>query len=129
VLDLVVTNLVENAVEHHDGPAPHVAVTVERTDTDCLQVTVADDGPGIPDHELRAIERGDETALEHGSGLGLWMIAWGVERLGGCYEVQDRDPTGTRFVVTVPDRGQGRDVDCAPALDEAVVEEEGVADD
>jgi signal transduction histidine kinase len=123
VLDLVVTNLVENAVEHHDGPEPHVTVTVERTDTDCLQVAVADDGPGIPDHELQAIERGDETALEHGSGLGLWMIAWGVERLGGRYEVQDREPTGTQFVVTVPDRSPDRDVDCEPAVGEGVAGE------
>lgn len=85
LLDGVFRNLIENAVEHSDADEPLVEVVlVERNaDGEWATVEVRDDGPGIPEHELAAIEKGDETPLEHGSGLGLWLVEWGVTSLGG----------------------------------------------
>ncbi|OYR82678.1 hypothetical protein DJ71_11565, partial [Halorubrum sp. E3] len=65
-------------------------------------LTVEDDGPGIPDHEVDAVESGRETALEHGSGLGLWVVAWGAAAVGADVEYADREPRGTRVTVSVP---------------------------
>ena len=65
-------------------------------------LTVADDGPGIPDHEITAVESGRETALEHGSGLGLWVVTWAADALGGDVDYVDRDPRGTVVTVTIP---------------------------
>jgi len=72
-----VENLVENAIRHHDGAGVErsdggawARVVVDRADGTLL-VRVLDDGPGIPDAELEAVEAGEETALRHGSGLGL----------------------------------------------------------
>ncbi|SNR62688.1 PAS domain S-box-containing protein [Halorubrum vacuolatum] len=116
------TNTVENAVEHHDGhgctngngsPWIRVALRVERADGDesvpsaaTLVCTVEDDGPGIPDHELQAIEAGQETALEHGSGLGLWIVEWAAAALGATVEYEEREPRGTRMRMHVPLRGE-----------------------
>ncbi|WP_267641944.1 PAS domain S-box protein [Haloarchaeobius amylolyticus] len=82
-LDLAVENLVENSIEHTPGEAPTVAVTVERTD-EYVEIGVADDGPGIPEHE-RALLTGDRdvTRVEHGDGLGLWVVNWVARSLGG----------------------------------------------
>jgi signal transduction histidine kinase len=58
-------------------------------------VSVADDGPGIPDHERAVLTDGEETALEHGSGLGLWLVHWVVERSGGRLSFAENDPRGS----------------------------------
>jgi len=41
---------------------------------DGVLLEVSDDGPGIPQEELDVLTRHEETALEHGSGVGLWLI-------------------------------------------------------
>ncbi len=118
VLALVLENLLENALEHgaagsQAGPddalehgtraeTADAAVTVSaRAVEDGVEVVVEDDGPGIPEEELAALETRTETALRHGSGLGLWIVEWGTRTLGGsvAFEVDD----GTRAVVRVPD--------------------------
>jgi methyl-accepting chemotaxis protein len=94
----VVANLVENALEHNESDDPFVAITVS-TDDDLVTVEIADDGPGIPETELDSLELGYETAIEHGSGLGLWLVNWLVDEMDGDIEFDDREPTGT--VVTL----------------------------
>jgi len=81
-LEVAVLTLVENAVEHG---APPVEVTVGRTD-DAGTVTVRDHGDGIPDGELRPLRQGEETDLEHTSGVGLWLAHWVAEQSGGAIE-------------------------------------------
>jgi len=86
-LSLAIENLVENAVEHgapltdRDG-SPDAAVEAV-ADDDRVVLAVHDGGEGVPDSELAVLERGSETPLKHGSGLGLWLINWIVERSGG----------------------------------------------
>jgi len=97
----VVANLLENAAEHNRGDAPRIDVSVS-VDDDHVTVRVADDGPGIDPYELEVLESGTETALEHGSGLGLWLVKWGAEVVGGTVTFDRNDPTGTIATVTVP---------------------------
>ena len=106
--EAAVENLVENALRHHDGDgveradgSPWASVTVER-DGETLLVRVVDDGPGIPDAERAAIEAGEETDLQHGSGLGLWVVHWAVGALGGTVEYADREPRGTVATLRIP---------------------------
>ncbi|WP_049947473.1 sensor histidine kinase [Candidatus Halobonum tyrrellensis] len=82
-----VEELVENACVHA-GDAPTVTVTVHAVDAadgdrDRVRIGVRDDGPGIPEYERDVIERGHETDLDHGSGLGLWLAHWVADRCGG----------------------------------------------
>ncbi|MFC7098310.1 histidine kinase N-terminal 7TM domain-containing protein [Halobaculum marinum] len=100
VLRVVLWNLVENALEHGDGAA--VRLTIRREDDGGVRFVVADDGPGIPDAELESIRAGTETALSHGSGLGLWVVRWGTRLIGAELSFADRDPTGTTVTVTLP---------------------------
>lgn len=96
VLTAVVRELLDNACRHNDAANP--AVTVETTATpgdEALSIQVRDNGPGIPDHELTPLEEGAETELEHGSGLGLWLVDWGVTMLNGNVEFEADDPRGT----------------------------------
>ena len=101
VLAQVLDNLVENAVVHNDAPTPVVTVGARATD-DGIAVSVADNGPGIPSNERAVIESGDEDALDHGSGLGLWAVKWGAIRLGGEIAFADRKPRGTVVTIELP---------------------------
>jgi PAS domain S-box-containing protein len=90
-LDAALWELVENACDHA-GPSSHVVVTT-RCEGDEATVTVADDGPGIPAAEHRILTDGVETQLEHGSGLGLWLVYWVVEASGGDVDFEVDDGT------------------------------------
>ena len=91
-------NLTENAIEHNDKPTPRVEIestTTARGGVEFATVRIADNGPGIPDGELVALERGYETDLEHTSGLGLWLVNWIALESGGEVWFEENDPTGT----------------------------------
>jgi PAS domain S-box-containing protein len=107
ILIPVIRELVSNAVEHGGGtPDPCVTVraveTVETDQAEEWQIEVTDTGPGINDHEMGVFEQAKETKLHHGSGLGLWLVWWGVDRLGG--EVGFAVDSGTTVTVTLPGR-------------------------
>lgn len=96
----VLEQLVDNAVVHNDDDPAEVSLSATTAD-DRLDITIADTGPGIPDHEVETLQQGEETALEHGSGLGLWLVKWGVMRLGGDIQF-DTEGDGTTVRVSLP---------------------------
>jgi signal transduction histidine kinase len=103
LFDTVCQNVVENAVEHNAKPDPQVWITVEiDAESDHVSITVADNGSGIDDNELRLIEEGTETPLGHGSGFGLALIAWATDIAGGSICFDDNDPTGTVVTIEAP---------------------------
>jgi signal transduction histidine kinase len=102
-LALVLENLLENAVEHGGDPAS--VRLVARSDDGAsggVTIRVSDDGPGIPEHELAVVAGGQETALEHGSGIGLWLVRWGVDALGGDLDWETPPDGGTTAVLRLP---------------------------
>jgi signal transduction histidine kinase len=100
MFEVAVENVVENAIVHNDEPAPTVAVAVSNGD-DTVTVEVCDDGPGIPAHELDVRELPAESALEHSSGLGLWLVDWFVERSGGDLDIET-GTDGSRIRMVLP---------------------------
>lgn len=93
-------NLIENAAEHNSGDDQRVSISL-RTEGESIVVTIEDNGPGIPDDELAVIENGEETALKHGSGVGMWVIYWVDETTSASIEFDVSD-TGTTARVIVP---------------------------
>ncbi|MFB6164028.1 MAG: PAS domain S-box protein [Haloarculaceae archaeon] len=89
LLDVAVENLVENSLQHADGPTVEVSVAVA---DGTVSVRVADDGPGIPEKERRVVTQGTETPLDHASGLGLWLVAWITRDSGGRLVFEDDGP-------------------------------------
>ena len=91
--------LVNNAIAHTDRPDSKVSVSVTHTNG-IVQVTVADDGPGIDDVHRTILESGlTPDSLEHGSGLGMWLVYWAVRRSHGEILVQIGEPRGTRVTI------------------------------
>ncbi|SNZ12846.1 PAS fold-containing protein [Natronoarchaeum philippinense] len=103
LLGLVVGNLLQNAVEHNDADDPVVTVRTDgpARDGQAIRLEIADNGPGIPSNEVAVLEDGSETALEHGSGLGLWVVQTGVTALGGDLSFSTGEE-GTTVAVVIP---------------------------
>ncbi|OSP11161.1 PAS domain-containing sensor histidine kinase [Halorubrum ezzemoulense DSM 17463] len=101
LLESAVRHVLENAVVHNDDDDPHVEATVV-ADGDRCRLDVADDGPGIPPVERTVFSEARETALEHASGLGLWLVHWIVTESGGDLEIDTREPTGTVVRMWLP---------------------------
>ena len=95
-LEAAVESAVDNAVTH----ATNVTIFLRQTPDGC-EIRVADDGPGIPESELSALETGTETPLQHGTGLGLWQLSWAARTLSG--DVSFDTSEGTTVTITVSD--------------------------
>ena len=106
-LKMALSELVNNAVVHNDRPTPEVQLTTETVERDgeaAIEIVITDNGPGIPEHERRAIESGEETPLQHGTGLGLWLVYWAMSLLGGDIHIDDAE-SGTRIALRLPQVG------------------------
>jgi len=96
----VVSNLMENAIDHN-GPDISVRVGMQAAG-DRLELRVADDGSGVPELEQSLIAGDREiTQLHHGNGIGLWVVRWIVDEMGGDIRFEEADGWHS-VVVSVP---------------------------
>jgi signal transduction histidine kinase len=106
-LDVVLRNLIENAVKHHDLPTGRIEVTAV-TDNRYIVFSIADDGRGIPEEWQQAIfepfRKIDDAHHPESSGIGLALVKKTVVSLGGSIEVASCAPIerGTTFTVRWP---------------------------
>jgi signal transduction histidine kinase len=101
------SNLIENAVEAA-GASGTVRVTVETRGADAV-VTIADDGPGIPEEILAKLgERGATFGKQGGSGLGLYHAREAAKRWGGRLVVESEEGRGTEVRLELPGAGRPR---------------------
>ncbi len=103
-LRVALRQILENAVEHTDNEQPTLLITVDEIKArEQVQINIADDGPGIPEIESQIFENeGELTNVSHSSGLGLWIIKFCAESLGGYVRVVDNEPKGSIVKFTLP---------------------------
>lgn len=106
-LQLVWTNLLENAVRHsRQGEA--VEMEIGRNNGGPVRVTCRDHGPGIPAEDLphifKRFYRGDpsRTRATGGFGLGLAISKALIEAYGGTLRAQSAVGEGTCMIVELP---------------------------
>jgi signal transduction histidine kinase len=85
-----------------------VAITANGSEEATIRFTIADRGLGIPPSEHRRIFEKfyrldpDMTRGIGGTGLGLYICRELVRRMEGWIWVEERTPSGSRFVVELP---------------------------
>lgn len=103
LIKMLVNNLLENALKYTPKDKP-VTVNV-KYDKGSKILSVADNGPGIPDAEKRLIfekfyRMGDEkTRSSKGTGLGLYLCKKIADDHKGSISVEDNHPAGSIFKV------------------------------
>jgi len=102
-LNQVFLNLIKNAAEAFPAEGGSIRVSLRR-DEGALVVTVADDGPGIPEDAMPLLFEPFFTtkAAGEGTGLGLSISRKIVVAHGGELEVDSEAGRGTRFSVRLP---------------------------
>ena len=94
LLTQMLANLVENALRHA-GPHAHIQTSVARFGGE-VELTVADDGPGIPEgereHVLERFKRLEHSRSTPGSGLGLALVAAVVRLHAARLRLEDASP-------------------------------------
>jgi len=101
ILRTTLTSPLENAVGYAES---NVTVSIAPT-AEGYRIAITDDGPGIPATELESLAAGTETSLQHGRGLGLWQLKWGIDALGGTLSFETDD--GTTVNISLADLTDG----------------------
>jgi two-component system osmolarity sensor histidine kinase EnvZ len=92
-----ITNLVDNARRH----AHRIALTATPQGRN-VQVTVDDDGPGIPPDQRESVFRPFETGAAGGTGLGLTIARDIVRAHGGDIMLENSPLGGLRARIRLP---------------------------
>jgi signal transduction histidine kinase len=108
-----VGNLVLNAVEA-TAPGGRVTVSTAPTESGGVEITVDDEGPGVPPAERDRIFEPYYTTKPSGTGLGLAMVWKIVSEHGGRVEILDAPERGARFRVLLPPKESRADRDGRP---------------
>jgi PAS domain S-box-containing protein len=102
----VMLNLLSNAVKYN-RMGGRVGVSVETPSPGLVRISVSDTGNGIRTEDIdRVFEPFDRLGAEstgvEGTGVGLTLSKYLVERMGGAIEVDSQLGEGTTFTVDLP---------------------------
>lgn len=102
LLSSVFQNLLRNGIQHNDTDDPSISVST-KVDDETVTVSISDNGPGVPDDVKREIFGKDEKGLSsEGTGVGLYLVHTLTEKYGGEAWVEDNEPRGAVFKVSLP---------------------------
>jgi heavy metal sensor kinase len=106
LLRRLLLNLLRNAVQHTKRGGR--VVTSLRRDQSGTAIAIRDEGPGIPHSERERIfdrfVQLDSSRRHEGAGLGLPIARWIALAHGGRLELAESSPSGSTFVVMLPER-------------------------
>jgi signal transduction histidine kinase len=106
LLQIALNNLIENAIKYSSNKII-VSLFVNENDS-CANVSVADEGPGIPEAEKRKVFQkfyrigNEETRKTKGTGLGLYLTAKIMKQHKGRINIKNNFPNGAIFEIMLP---------------------------
>jgi signal transduction histidine kinase len=100
-LNQVLNNIIFNSYKYADTMI-NVTSRFENAGSKYLFIEIADKGPGVPEEELEMItqkfKRGSNAGNKDGSGLGLYISDYLMNKMEGCLTVRN---TGDGFAVEI----------------------------
>lgn len=94
-------NLVNNACQANEGKT-RISMNIECRDDEFIIFSITDDGPGIPKSIRSRLFEPFVSTRENGNGLGLAVVDAVIKAHKGTVNVEDAEPTGTSFIITLP---------------------------
>ncbi len=98
----VFLNVLQNAREAVDPRGGNVFVSALCLPDQSIEVSIRDDGPGVPPEKLERIFEAYYTTKEKGTGLGLSTVKHNVELYGGTVRVESELGKGADFKLFFP---------------------------
>lgn len=109
LLEELLNNILSNGVAHNPSANPTLWIRVseiQREGRPFAEISVEDDGPGVPDERKCEIFERYSGMRTYGSGIGLSLVKALVQEYGGVVWVEDRVAgdfsQGSRFLVALP---------------------------
>lgn len=108
LLRRAIINLCDNACDamRASPPSEHTHVNTLRIEThrkgDCVEIVVADNGPGMPEEVLANSFEPLYSTKSFGVGLGLPIVKQILEQHNGDVTVESRPDEGARMTLTLP---------------------------
>jgi len=98
-----ISNLLQNARDASPaGGNIHLQARLLRNES--IEISVQDNGPGIPADKREQIFEAYYTTKERGSGLGLAIAKHNIELYGGTVRVESELGKGAKFILTFPSK-------------------------
>ena len=94
----ILVNLLINAREAVQGKG-NVFVSVKNIENQWIEISIADDGPGIPQEIHNKIFEPYFTTKPRGTGLGLAIVKKNTEIYGGTVRLESEPGKGTKFIL------------------------------
>jgi len=102
-LSEIFVNLLLNAREAL-GEKGNIFINANQRRDHSIDISLRDDGPGIPADKLERVFEAYYTTKEKGTGLGLAIAKHNIELYGGKIRADSEIGIGTRFAVTFPSK-------------------------
>lgn len=104
ILELTLTNLINNAIKYSpENSNIDVGVNIEN---DKLNISVTDEGVGIPEKEQKFIFdpyfRAENVLHKSGTGIGLNMVKGHLEKLKSTVNFTSKEDEGSTFTISIP---------------------------
>lgn len=110
-LSLNILDITQNSIS---AGAKNIAITLVQDENGILTVTIADDGRGMTDEQLRSVtDPFYTTRTTRKVGLGIPLIKLAAEQTGGTFAIESAVGKGTTLIATF----DTRHIDCAPIGD------------
>lgn len=98
----LINQVIENAIIHNNKKPKNKEVRIRseyNKDSNKVKLIISDNGPGMNRSEKDIILSGIEKPLEHTNGLGLWMVKWVIDLMGGDVMIDEEYNKGTKIVL------------------------------
>jgi PAS domain S-box-containing protein len=105
-IDRALENVLDNAARYNTAENPRVQIDIERNG-ERVQLHITDNGPGIESYEVDTLRDQEETQLQHGTGLGLWLVYWVMDKSNGDLSFEATE--GTTVTLTFDRASVGDD--------------------
>lgn len=101
-LDEILVNILQNAREALGKEGGKISAAARRLSENLIEISIADNGPGIPADKLERIFEAHFTTKEKGTGLGLAIVKHNAELYAGTVRAESKLGKGARFVLVFP---------------------------
>lgn len=97
----VLINLIKNAIEVMDNGGG-ITVAITNINNNMIQLSVQDEGTGIPEEHIESLFKPFYTTKKYGTGLGLSIVKKIIEEHNGKIKVESVLNNGTTFFIEFP---------------------------